>query len=374
MIRYMTAGESHGEALVSIIDGIPFGLSIDKAFIDNELKKRMLGYGRGQRMKIELDQAKILSGVRKGKTIASPLCILIKNKDFSIDTLPSISKARPGHADLAGALKFNEKDIRNILERASARETAARVACGAVVKLLLAEFGIDVLSHVVSIGPIQAQTHGLSFDRIKKLSLKSDLRCADKTAEELMKSQIDIARSEGDTLGGVSEIIFNNVPPGLGSFSQWDRRLGANLGQALLSIPATKGVEIGGGFNLAGLRGSHVHDQILSLKKGVVQRQSNNAGGLEGGMTNGENIVLRIAMKPISTLAKPLKSIDIKSKKIVKAQVERADVCAVSSCGVIAEAVSAIVIANAMIEKFGGDSIDEMKRNFKGHKEAMKRF
>jgi len=374
MIRYMTAGESHGEALVCIVDGLPAGIKIKKELIDRELTRRMIGYGRGGRMKVEKDKAHILSGVRQNKTIGSPISLLIKNKDFSINKLHAVTKARPGHADLAGALKFNEKDIRNILERASARETAARVAAGALSKILLSEFGIDVLSHVISIGSVSADTSDLSFLKIRALAEKSDLRCADKTASVRMKKLINSVRTAGDTLGGVCEIILKGVPAGLGSYSQWDMRLDGSLARCLMSIPAVKGVEIGEGFRSAKLKGSMVHDEIVYDRSGNFARKTNNAGGVEGGITNGENIVLRIAMKPIATLMKPLQSIDVKSKKPARAQVERADVCAVPACGVAAEAVSASEIANAMIQKFGGDSLTEMKRNFDGYIRQVKRF
>lgn len=374
MLRYMTAGESHGEALVAILDGMPAGLKIDPVFIDKDLARRMVGYGRGGRMKIENDKAHILSGIRRNVTTGAPISVLIKNRDFSIDRLPSVTKARPGHADLAGALKFCEKDIRNILERASARETASRVALGALAKTLLREFGIDILSHTLSIGKIYARTENLSFEKIRKLAEYSDLRCADKVRASLMKTEIDRARKSGDTLGGVSEIIIKGVPPGLGSLSQWDRRLDANLARCLMSIPAVKGVSLGGGFNLASMKGSEAHDVISYSRIKGFYRATNNAGGLEGGITNGEHIILGVAMKPISTLGRPLDSVDIKTKKKIKAQVERADVCAVASCGVVAEAVSALGIADAMFEKFGGDSLGEMKRNFKGYIEQIRRF
>ena len=374
MIRYMTAGESHGEALLAIIDGLPAGLKIDRLRINKELKRRMTGYGRGGRMKIEKDKAKILSGLRKEVTIGSPLAILIENKDFSINSLKAITKARPGHADLSGALKYNVKDIRSILERASARETATRVAVGALAKILLSEFNVDVLSHVVSIGPVEADTEGLSSKRIRQAAEKSPLRCADKFAETLMKKEIDDAKRQGDTVGGVCEVIITGVPVGLGSYVQWDKRLDANLARGLMAIPAIKGVSVGEGFDLAVIRGSRAHDEIIRDKKSAFRRKTNNAGGIEGGISNGEDIVVKVAMKPIATLRKPLESIDIKTKKSAKAQVERADVCAVPACGVIAEAVATIEIANAMIEKFGGDSLGEMKRNFNGYIKQVKEF
>jgi len=374
MIRYITAGESHGEALLAIIDGLPAGLKIDRLRINKELKRRMTGYGRSGRMKIEKDKAKILSGLRKEITIGSPLAILIENKDFSINSLKAITKARPGHADLSGALKYDVKDIRSILERASARETATRVAVGAVAKILLSEFNVDVLSHVVSIGPVEADIEGLSSKRIRQAAEKSPLRCADKFAETLMRKEIDDAKKEGDTVGGVCEVIITGVPVGLGSYVQWDKRLDANLARGLMAIPAIKGVSVGEGFDLAVIRGSRAHDEIIRDKKSAFRRKTNNAGGIEGGISNGEDIVVKVAMKPIATLKKPLESIDIKTKKSTKAQVERADVCAVPACGVIAEAVAIIEIANAMIEKFGGDSLGEMKRNFNGYIKQVKEF
>ncbi|MEE9499949.1 MAG: chorismate synthase [Candidatus Omnitrophota bacterium] len=373
-IRYLTAGESHGKALVSIIEGIPKGLKLDVAFIDKELTRRMKGFGRGKRMRIEKDKIEILSGVRLGRTLGSPITLLIKNRDFKIETLPSISSPRPGHADLAGALKFGEPDIRNILERASARETASRVATGALVKTLLREFGIDFLSHVIMIGPVKSEKV-FPFAKMKLLAEKSPVRCVDKDATQLMCQAIEEARLDGDTLGGIFEVIARGVPVGLGSYTQWDRRLDGNLARAIMAIPGIKGVEIGRGFSLALERGSVVHDEIFfdkRLKK--FFRKRNNAGGIEGGITNGEDIVLRAAMKPIATLLRPLGSVNIKTKRKSKAQVERADVCVVPSSGVIAESVSAIEIARAMGEKFGGDSLTEMKRNYGSYIKQLRRM
>ena len=373
-IRYITAGESHGKALVSIIEGIPKGLKLDIKSINEELARRMKGFGRGRRMLIEKDKVEILSGIRKGKTLGSPIAILIKNKDFKIETLPSISCPRPGHADLAGVFKFEEKDIRNILERASARETAARVAVGALVKSLLREFGIDFLSHVVMIGAIEAEK-SLPFSKAKTAAEKSPVRCLDKDATRLMCIEIEKAKREGDTLGGTFEVIAKGVPPGLGSYTQWDKRLDGNLARAIMSIPGIKGVEIGSGFGVALERGSLVHDEILFDKKlKKFLRRTNNAGGIEGGISNGEEIVLRAAMKPIATLSNPLDSVNIKTKRKAKAQVERADVCVVPSCGVIAENACAIEIARAMSEKFGGDSLSEMKRNYEAYIKALKKI
>lgn len=373
-IRYLTAGESHGKALVSIIEGIPKGLKLDRAFIDRELSRRMKGFGRGERMRIENDRIEILSGVRKRKTLGSPIALVIKNRDFKIEILRSINSPRPGHADLAGALKFGEPDIRNILERASARETASRVATGAIVKTLLREFGIDFLSHVIMIGHVKSE-RVFPFAKMKDLAEKSPVRCVDKDATHLMCGAIKEAKLDGDTLGGIFEIIAKGVPAGLGSYTEWDKRLDANLAMALMSIPGIKGVEIGKGFDIAGERGSLAHDEIFFDKKSrKFFRKQNNAGGIEGGITNGEEIVLRAAMKPIATLLKPLDSINIKTKRKAKAAVERADVCVVPSSGVIAESVSAIEIARAMGEKFGGDSLSEMKRNFEGYLKQLRKL
>lgn len=373
-IRYLTAGESHGKALVSIIEGIPGGLKIDIKFINAELARRMKGFGRGKRMLIEKDKVEILSGTRKGKTLGSPVALLISNKDCRIEALASISCPRPGHADLAGALKFGEKDIRNILERASARETASRVAAGAVFKMLLGEFGIEFLSHVTAIGRIMSKKR-LSFAGIKALAEKSAVRCADSEASRLMCLEIEKAKREGDTVGGVFEVIARGVPAGLGSYAQWDARLDGALARAVMSIPGVKGVEIGAGFGVASERGSALHDEIFfdgKLKK--FFRKTNAAGGIEGGISNGEDIVLRAAMKPIATLARPLGSVNIKSKQKTKAQVERADVCVAPSAGVIAEAVTAIEIARSFRDKFGGDSLPEMKRNYEGYIESLRKF
>ena len=325
-------------------------------------------------MLIEKDKVEILSGLRKGKTLGSPIALLVKNKDFKIETLHSISSPRPGHADLAGALKFGTKDMRDILERASARETASRVAAGALVKTLLREFRIDLASHVIMIGGIRSQEY-FSFDRIKTLSEKSPVRCVDKDASRLMCMEINEAKRSGDTLGGIFEVIIKGIPPGLGSYTQWDKRLDGNLARAVMSIPGIKGVEVGTGFSAAEKRGSLVHDEILFDKKlRKITRKTNNAGGLEGGITNGESIILRAAAKPIATLRKPLGSVDLRTGRKTKAQVERADVCVVAASGVIAESVCAIEIARCMAEKFGGDSLIEMKRNYEGYMKALRRI
>ncbi len=374
MLRYLTSGESHGRCMLTILDGMPAGLVIDKRSIDMELSRRMFGHGRGKRMRIEADAVQILSGLRKNRTIGSPITLMIENRDHSIDALPAVLNPRPGHADLAGALKYGTKDMRDILERASARDTVSRVAAGAVCKTLLEEFGIRILSHVTVIGEVVADTRGLSFDRIAAMSAKSPVRCADREASRLMSVAIDEAMKEGDTLGGVFEVIVRGVLPGLGSHVQWNKRLDANLARAVMSIQAIKGVGFGIGFEAARLKGSMVHDEIFYDKRRGFFRKTNNAGGMEGGMTNGEDIVMQIAMKPISTLKKPLASVNIRTKSAVKATVERSDACAVPAAGVIAEAVSAIEIANAMMEKLGGDSVGEMKRNYEGYLKQVRRF
>lgn len=374
MLRYLTSGESHGKCLVSVIDGVPAGLCVGEDAINKELCRRMMGFGRGKRMQIESDRVEILSGTRKGLTIGSPIALLIKNRDQSIDELPVVVEPRPGHADLAGVLKYDLKDVRDVLERASARETAARVSVGAIAKELLAQFGIRVTSHVTMIGNIRSEGRGLGFNQIVTVSENSPVRCANPDASALMCGEIELAAEEGDTLGGVFEVVVNGCPPGLGSYAQWDRRLDAALSRAVMSIQAVKAVSFGIGFESAVRKGSAVHDEIFYDKKHGFYRKTNNAGGIEGGMTNGEDIVLQAVMKPISTLKKPLASVNIKTKKPIAATVERSDVCAVPAAGVVGEAVCAIEIANAMIEKFGGDSVEEMRRNYEGYLEEIRKF
>jgi len=325
-------------------------------------------------MKIESDRVEILSGLRRSITIGSPITVMIKNVDQSIDKLPVVLDPRPGHADLVGAIKYGLGDVRSVLERASARETVARVGVGAICKILLDEFGIRITSHVTGIGSIESQTSGLGFDKIETLAAKSDVRCADPAVSRLICKEIDKAAASGDTLGGTFEVVVNGVPPGLGSYAQWDRRLDSVLAAAIMSIQAVKGVGIGAGFELACMRGSAAHDEIFYSKAKGFFRKTNHAGGIEGGMTNGEDIVISAAMKPISTLRKPLASVNIKTKKPFKATVERSDVCAVPAAGVVAESVVAVEVANAMIVKFGGDSLNEMLRNYKGYLEQVKRF
>ncbi len=384
MLRLLTAGESHGELLMGIIEGMPAGLLIRITDIDRDLARRQVGYGRGNRMKIEKDQVKIYTGVRWGRTLGSPVGLMIRNKDWenwrdkmSVDPMflnsaDPLTRPRPGHADLAGALKYNMTDIRNILERSSARETAMRVAVGSVAKRLLEEFGIEVISHVLSIGGVYAKVPKISVRELKKRAEASELRCADPDAEKRMMRKIDEAKVAGDTLGGVFEIIINGVPVGLGSHAHWDRKLDARLANALMSVQAIKGVEVGAGFGVANRPGSQVHDEIFWSRKEGFYRKTNMAGGIEGGISNGEPIVLRAAMKPIPTLMKPLRSVDLASKRPFKASVERSDVCAVPAAGVVAEAAVAFEMATALVEKFGGDSIDEMKRNFSQYDKHLK--
>ena len=374
MLRYLTSGESHGRSMLTIVDGIPAGLYVDKSIIDLELARRMLGYGRGLRMVMESDKVEILSGLRKDRTIGSPVSLLVKNMDHSIDKLPKVYEPRPGHADLSGILKYNLSDVRDVLERASARETVSRVAVGSICKILLAEFGITVVSHVVAIGAAFLKTKNLTFKDIVSRSIKSPVMCVDSGASIRMCKEIDKAIGAGDTLGGIFEVLIHGVPPGLGSYAQWDRRIDGSLARAIMSIQAIKGVDFGIGFESASLLGSLVHDEIFYDKRKGFYRKTNNAGGIEGGMTTGEDIVIRAAMKPISTLRKPLSSVDIRTKKPVKAAVERSDVCAVPAAAVIGEAVSAIETANSLIEKFAGDSISEMRRNYDGYLAQIKRF
>ncbi len=384
MLRYLTAGESHGPSLTTIVEGMPAHLPLSPKDIDVELSRRQMGYGRGGRMKIEQDRVSITAGVRHGVTLGSPITLTITNRDFTNwqetmgievevkvqDTRPPVTRPRPGHADLAGAIKYGHRDIRNVLERSSARETTARVAVGAVCKRLLREFGISVLSHVVEIGGVRASRGDATPEQIQALAEASPVRCVDREAAEAMVARIDEARRRKTTLGGIFEIIVEGVPVGLGSYVQWDRKLDGRLARALMSIQAIKGVEVGLGFTVAGRFGFEAHDEIFydperqgphGLK---FYRKTNYAGGLEGGVTNGEPILLRAAMKPLSTQYAPLRSVDLETKEPFEATVERSDVCAVPAAGVIGEGVVAFEVANALREKFGGDSLEEMKRNF----------
>ena len=384
-LRFLTAGESHGEALTAVIDGLPAGLALTEEDINGDLARRQRGYGRGGRMKIERDQAHISAGVRWGLTLGSPLTLTIRNRDWenwqqtmSVGPPPAgaapkmVTRPRPGHADLAGAMKYGHRDIRNVLERSSARETTARVAVAGVAKRLLGEFGITILSHVTEIGGIRIGPLEVPWDEVQRRAEASEVRCADPAAETAMIEAIDRAKAAGDTLGGVFEVVALGCPVGLGSYVQWDRKLDGQLARAFCSIHAIKGAEIGLGFEAARRPGSQVHDEILFDKEAGFHRGSNSAGGLEGGVTNGQPVVVRAAMKPISTLRKPLRSVDLDTREAVEAVVERSDVCAVPAAGVVGEAMMAIVLAEAFLEKFGGDSIDEIRRNYQGYLDYLK--
>jgi len=385
MLRYLTAGESHGQSLTAILEGIPANLPLAAEQINLDLARRQRGYGRGGRMRIERDEATIVGGVRHGFTLGAPIAILIANRDWEnwratmdpsaregeADPKGAVTRPRPGHADLAGALKYGQRDIRNVLERASARETAARVAVGAVCKRLLEEFGVEIISHVTEIGGIAAKTEGLSFGEIRARAEASEVRCADPEASDAMMRKIDEARKRGTTVGGVFEVVALNLPIGLGSYVHWDRKLDGRLAQAVMSIQAIKGVEIGLGFEGARRFGFETHDEIF-YEGGRFVRRTNRAGGLEGGMSNGEPIVLRGAMKPISTQYAPLASVDLETKEPFKASVERSDICAVPAAGVIGEAVVAFELARAFLEKFGGDSLEEMRRNYRGYLDSVR--
>jgi chorismate synthase len=385
MIRFTTAGESHGQALVAVVEGIPAGLSLLGADVDAQLARRQQGHGRGRRMQIESDAAEFLSGVRAGETIGSPIAMLIRNRDWKnwseiMDPAPrpedpdrkrAVTRPRPGHADLSGMLKFDREDARDVLERASARETTARVAIGAVCRKLLAEFGITLGSHVTEIGGIRAASSAALPKAINEVADESPVRTLDAGAGEKMVERIDAIKKEGNTLGGVCEIVCAGVPVGIGSHASWDVKLDGRIAAAVMSIPAVKGVEIGIGFEAARKTGADVHDEIEpdagAHLSGGVRRMTNRAGGLEGGMTTGEPIIVRAAMKPISTLMRPLATVDVKTGERASAVAERSDVTAVPAMGVIAEAMLAIVVAQAMAEKFGGDSIAEMRRNYDGY-------
>jgi chorismate synthase len=390
MLRYFTAGESHGEALVAFLSGIPAGLKVDQAFVDRDLWRRQQGYGRGGRMKIERDTAHILSGVRHGLTIGSPISMQLENRDWKNwqESLPvgegdparhkRVASPRPGHADLAGALKYNFREARYVLERASARESAARVALGAIAKLFLHELGIDVLSHVITTGAVTL-SHQVPWESILELAAREEilLNCADPEIEQRMKEEVDKVLRTGDSLGGVFEVVAYRVPPGLGTYAQWDERLDALLAAAVMSLQAVKAVEIGSGVAAAFAPGSAVHDEIgYAGTEGFTafSRTHNNAGGIEGGVSNGEEIRVRGYLKPISTLRRPLQSVDFDTREPVKAAYERSDVCVVPAAGVAAESMVALTLARCALEKFGGDSMTETLRNFQGYCQQLKDY
>lgn len=384
-MRYLSAGESHGPCLVAIIEGLPSNMRLMVNNINCQLARRQQGYGRGGRMKIEADRVEVLSGLRFGKTLGSPLGLLIWNRDHEnwkgiMDpAVPlggdeeeiRVTRPRPGHADLAGALKYNHRDIRNVLERASARETAIRVAVGSVAREFLGIFNIQVYSHVVEIGGVQAGEHKLSWRELFQVADESPVRCGDREAGSRMMSRIDQAREQGDSLGGVFEIVVTGVPVGLGSHVHWDRRLDGRLAGALMSLQAIKGVEIGMGFQAASLPGSQVHDEIFYDELAGYYHKTNRAGGLEGGITNGEPLIIRGAMKPIPTLYQPLQSVDMETKEKWEAGVERSDVCAVPAASVTGEAIVAWEVARAFREKFSGDSLEEIQENYRNYQKTL---
>jgi chorismate synthase len=397
MLRFSTAGESHGESLVALISGLPAGIPVDQSFLDHELWRRQQGYGRGGRMRIEKDTAHILSGVRHGHTIGAPIAMTLANKDWKNweEILPvaegdpdkhkAVTSPRPGHADLAGALKYNFPDARYILERASARESAARVACGAVAKMLLRALNIEVASHVTRVGAAELSREA-TFPEIAELASREDvlLACVDPESEARMKAEVDVALRTGDTIGGIFEVVVHGLPPGIGTHVNWDERLDGLLAQAVMSLQAVKAVELGRGVTAAQSPGSKVHDAITyadepgqppdSQPFTRFTREHNNAGGLEGGISNGEDLVIRGYLKPISTLRRPLASVSFETRETTKASYERSDVCVVPAAGVAAEAMVALTVARSLLEKFGGDSLGELHRNYTGYCQQIKSF
>lgn len=381
--RFLTSGESHGKCLNAIIEGVPAGFRINEEFINNDLKRRQVGYGRGKRMQIETDKCEIKSGVRLGLSTGAPICLEIKNKDFENWKIPmstkevdlknreilkqvadkSFTKVRPGHADFAGSIKYQLEDLRDVLERSSARQTAIEVAVGAVAKQILKEFSIIGFSHVTQIGKVKAEVLPQSYTLLKEAAEHSELRCADDVATDIMKEAIDIAKNNGDTLGGKFEVIFGNLPIGLGSHVHWDRKLDGRIAQAIMSIPAVKSVEIGAGTESAELLGSKMHDEVF-IADNKIYRKTNNAGGIEGGMTNGEPIIVKAVMKPIPTMRTPLKTVDLYNREQTEAHFERSDTCAVPACAVVAEARIAWIIVDEFLKKYGGDSLNEIRKNY----------
>ena len=377
MLYFKTAGESHGRCLIALVEGFPAGVVVDEAVVNNDLKRRQGGLGRGGRMLIEEDRVEILSGLRRKVTLGSPICLMVKNSDYKIDELPPVTKPRPGHADLAGVIKYHQEDARTILERASARETAARVAAGAVAKILLSHFGIEVFGYVKGVGGIYSDKIITDMDAARQNRDLSQMYCVDADIEKKIAEKVQEIAANGDSIGGVIEVIASGVPVGLGNHTQWDLRLDARLAYALMSIQAIKGVELGMGCGVAGRLGSEVHDEIFHekpMKKsltGGFKRYTNNAGGIEGGISNGEPIVARAYMKPIPTLKKPLRSVNLLTKEPLAATYERSDVCAVPAASVVCEAMVAFEIARAFLEKFGGDCLSEIERNYEGYLSAI---
>ncbi|HEV2386865.1 MAG TPA: chorismate synthase [Candidatus Acidoferrales bacterium] len=389
-LRFVTAGESHGQGIVAWLSGLPADVPVDFQLINNDLRRRQLGYGRGGRQKIEKDEVEVLAGVRHGRTIGAPIALRLANREWekwqqalpvedfagSIEHRRPLTAPRPGHADLAGALKFDFHDARNVLERASARETAARTAAGGFAKLLLREFGIEVLSHVIGVGHVRLE-RAAAWEEIQAVcaNLDSPLRCVDRETEARMVAEVDAALRAGDSVGGAFEAVAHNVPPGLGSHAQWDEKLDGRLARAVMSIQAVKAVEIGAGVANAACYGSQVQDEIhYSSERRRFARSSNRAGGLEGGITNGEDVVVRGYLKPISTLRRPLATADLKTKQAIRAAYERSDVCVVPAGGVAGEAMVALMLAGAFLEKFGGDSLAETRRNFLGFERQLDEF
>jgi chorismate synthase len=398
-LRYLTSGESHGPQLTAIVSGLPAGLRVDSEAINRDLKRRQGGYGRGGRMKIEQDTVKIVSGVRHGQTMGSPLTLVVENRDWrnwteimspepvedmTASVKRAITRPRPGHADLPGVQKFAQEDARNILERASARATTTQVAIGAVCKGLLAEFGMRVLSHVVEFGPVTIETGKMTYDQVAEAAEANDLRIANAGQEARIKNIIDECKQDGDTLGGIFEVVVTGVPSGLGNVMNWDEKLDGKIGQVIMSMQAIKGVEIGAGFEAARRRGSEVHDAIHYSTdpgdwpeghgpSGGFYRPTNGAGGLEGGMSNGEPLVVRVAMKPISTLMRPIKSVDFMTREAYDSSKERSDVCALPAAAVVGEALIAYAVAWAFLEKFAGDSMAEVRRNYDGYVKSLER-
>lgn len=381
--RFLTSGESHGKCLNAIIEGVPAGFRISEDFINNDLKRRQVGYGRGKRMQIESDKCEIKSGVRLGLSTGAPICLEIKNKDFENWKIPmstsevdlknreilklvadkSFTKVRPGHADFAGSVKYQLEDLRDVLERSSARQTAIEVAVGAIAKQILKEFSIIGFSHVTQIGKVKAEVLPQSYTLLKESAEHSELRCADDVATDIMKEAIDIAKNNGDTLGGKFEVIFGNLPIGLGSHVHWDRKIDGRIAQAIMSIPAIKSVEIGVGAEAGEMLGSKMHDELF-IADNKIYRKTNNAGGIEGGITNGEPIVVKAVMKPIPTMRTPLKTVDLYSKEQTEAHFERSDTCAVPACAVVAEARIAWILVEEFLKKYGGDSLNEIRKNY----------
>jgi chorismate synthase len=387
-VRYLTAGESHGPQLTAIIEGFPSNLNISLERVNHQLERRQKGYGRGRRMQIEKDRAEIVGGVRHGKTTGAPIALVVHNNDWkhwtkimNVEPVEGtdeerrrVHRPRPGHADLNGALKYNQRDLRNILERSSARETTIRVACGAMARELLLEFGIKVAGQVIRIGEVEAKRQSVPLEELIRITEESPVRVVDKDAEANMIALIDQTKADGDTVGGIVECIIEGVPVGLGSHVQWDRKLDARIAQAVVSIQAFKGCEIGIGFAAGTVKGSQVHDEILYAEERGFHRGSNRAGGFEGGMTTGEQIVVRGVMKPIPTLYKPLRSVDIDTKEAFEAQVERSDACAVPAASVVMENVIAWEVAKAFLEKFGGDSVEEIRRNYENYLAQVEQY